>query len=93
MNARPRAVGKKSSPENSKRGRNHFNMSASSPRKQRTDPEKSAPSWQIRCLKCDFTEPWGKYGIRLKASGRTYTFGRCGQCKRIRLHVIEKAPK
>jgi len=54
------------------------------------DPEKHAPSWQIRCLKCDFTELWSKSGVRLKATGRTYNFGRCRKCKRIRLHVIEK---
>jgi hypothetical protein len=60
--------------------------------KKKMDPEKRAPGWQIRCLKCDFAEPWGKYGVRLKAAGRTYTFGRCPQCKRIRIHVVEKVP-
>jgi phage FluMu protein Com len=61
-------------------------------KKKKMDPEKRAPGWQIRCLKCDFTEPWGKYSIRLKAVGRTYTYGRCPQCKRVRIHVIEKVP-
>jgi hypothetical protein len=56
------------------------------------DTEKRAPGWQVRCLKCDLAEPWGKYGIRHKAVGRTYAFGRCAQCKRIRLRVIEKVP-
>ncbi|MGO9587707.1 MAG: hypothetical protein ACLP2Y_16095 [Limisphaerales bacterium] len=60
--------------------------------KKKLDPEKRAPGWQLRCLQCGFTEPWGKYGIRLKAVGRTYTFGRCSQCRRIRMHVIEKIP-
>jgi hypothetical protein len=60
--------------------------------KKKMDPEKRAPGWQIRCLKCDFTEAFGKDGIRYKAVGRTYTFGRCQQCKRVRIHVIEKVP-
>jgi len=54
------------------------------------DPQKRAPGWQIRCLKCGFTEEWGKYGIRRWAWGSTYTFGRCPKCQRIRFHVIEK---
>jgi len=52
--------------------------------------EKRAPGWQIRCLKCGFTEPWGKYGIRLGAFGKKYTFGFCSQCRWIRIHVVEK---
>jgi hypothetical protein len=60
--------------------------------KKKTDPEKRAPGWQIRCLKCDFTEPWSKSVTRIKAVGWTYSFGRCAQCKRIRMHVIEKVP-
>jgi hypothetical protein len=55
-------------------------------------PNKSAPDWQIRCLRCDFTEPWEKPGARIKASGRKFIFGRCPHCKRIRLRVIEKVP-
>jgi hypothetical protein len=74
-------------------GRNYCCVSKSGPMtKKKMDSEKRASGWQIRCLNCDFTEPWGKYGIRLKAVGRTYTFGRCPQCKRIRIHVIEKVP-
>jgi len=56
------------------------------------DPAARAPGMQIRCLKCEFTEPWDKHGVRLKASGRTYIFGRCPQCKRVRIRVIEKIP-
>lgn len=52
--------------------------------------EQRAPGWQVRCLKCGFTEPWGKYGIRLGAIGNEYTLGRCPKCNRIRFHVIEK---
>jgi hypothetical protein len=48
-----------------------------------------APGWQIRCLKCDFTEPYGKYGIRMRAAGRKYTFGYCSHCRGIRFYVIE----
>ena len=55
-------------------------------------PPKRAPDLQIRCLRCDFAEPWDKPGVRLKASGRKFVFGRCPQCKRIRFRVIEKVP-
>jgi phage FluMu protein Com len=55
-------------------------------------PKQSAPDWQIRCLRCDFTEPWEKPGARIKASGRKFIFGRCPHCKRIRFRVIEKVP-
>ncbi|HEX7577608.1 MAG TPA: hypothetical protein VF430_06185 [Verrucomicrobiae bacterium] len=56
------------------------------------DTKKRATDWQIRCLRCDFTEPWEKSGVRPKASGRKFIFGRCPQCKRIRFRVIEKVP-
>jgi phage FluMu protein Com len=56
------------------------------------ESKKRATDWQIRCLKCDSTEPWGKPVLRLKASGRKFVFGRCPQCKRIRFRVIEKVP-
>jgi len=66
-------------------------MSASSTNiKKKTGRKEPAPGMQIRCLKCDCTEPWEKQDGRLKAAGRTYTFGRCPQCKRIRMRVIEK---
>ena len=60
--------------------------------KKKPDPERQASGWQVRCLNCDFTEPWSELGARHKAAGRTYTFSRCPQCKRIRIHVIEKVP-
>jgi predicted nucleic-acid-binding Zn-ribbon protein len=47
---------------------------------------------QIRCLRCEFTEPWNKASVRLNAAGRKFIFGRCPQCKRIRFRVIEKVP-
>jgi Zn finger protein HypA/HybF involved in hydrogenase expression len=56
------------------------------------NPKKRAPEWQIRCMRCDSTEPWDQPGVRIKASGRKFVFGRCPQCKRIRLRVIEKVP-
>ncbi len=52
--------------------------------------EKRAPGWDVRCLKCGFTEQWGKYGIRLWAVGRKYALGRCQRCGRFCCHVIEK---
>ncbi len=59
------------------------------------NPEDRAPGWQIRCRKCGFTEPWGKYGIRLAAAGKAYTIGWCPKCRWLRTHAIEKvgAPK
>jgi hypothetical protein len=90
--AHPGARPKKKLANEFRTGRNYCDMSASGPMAKRKNPEKRAPGWQVRCLQCDFIEPWGKYGVRLKAVGRTYTFGRCPQCKRIRIHVIEKVP-
>jgi hypothetical protein len=52
--------------------------------------EMRAPGWQIRCMKCGFTEPWGKYGIRRGGFGKTFTIGKCSHCRRIRFHVVEK---
>ena len=54
--------------------------------------ETRAPCWQIRCIKCGFTEPWGKYGVQRWANGKSFTIGKCFQCKRIRCHVVEKVP-
>ena len=54
--------------------------------------EGRAPGWRIRCRKCGFTEHWGKYGIRMGATGTTRTIGRCARCGRWRIHVIEKGP-
>lgn len=56
------------------------------------NPKKCAPGLQIRCLRCDFAEPWDQAGVRLKASGRKFVFGRCPHCKRIRFRVIEEVP-
>jgi hypothetical protein len=54
--------------------------------------EQRAPGWRIRCLKCGFVEPWSKYGIRIGASGTSYTLGRCDRCRRIRIHAVERSP-
>ena len=55
------------------------------------DPEMRAPGWQVRCTRCGFTEPWGKYGIRLAVwSWKKYTIGRCPSCWGIGFHAIEK---
>jgi hypothetical protein len=55
------------------------------------DPQTRAPGWNVRCLRCGFTEDWGKYGIRRGAFGRSYTVGWCPRFRWIRCHVIEKA--
>jgi len=53
--------------------------------------ERRAPGWVVRCKRCGFTEPWGKYGVRLAAaSWKKCTLGRCARCGRICCHVIEK---
>jgi hypothetical protein len=52
--------------------------------------ESRAPGWKIRCLKCGFTEPFGKYGIRKAAVGKSYNLGFCGQCHWLWFFVIEK---
>ncbi|MCE9619198.1 MAG: hypothetical protein K8R92_04745 [Planctomycetes bacterium] len=58
------------------------------------DPEKLAPGWQIRCVRCGFTDPLGKYGVRLgAASVGKYTLGRCKSCKRFAFFAIEKRPE
>jgi hypothetical protein len=58
------------------------------------DPEKRAPGWDIRCCRCGFTEPWGKYGVRLGAwSWKKYTIGRCPSCRRFGFHAIERRRK
>ena len=54
--------------------------------------KKLAGGWQIRCLKCGYAESWGKHGGRSRIAERSYTFGRCPHCKRIRFRVIEKVP-
>lgn len=55
-------------------------------------PDRRAPGWVIRCLRCGFTEPWGKYGLRLAARGRPRTLARCSRCRRLCCHVIERSP-
>ncbi|HEX5398101.1 MAG TPA: hypothetical protein VFY06_03530, partial [Verrucomicrobiae bacterium] len=56
------------------------------------ESQKNAVAWQIRCTRCDFTEPWADGGDRRKTDARKFVFGRCPQCKRIRFRVIEKVP-
>ena len=58
--------------------------------KLREKYEHRAPGWVVRCKKCGFTEPWGKYGIRRWAAGRKCILGRCSRCRRICCQVIEK---
>ena len=66
------------------------NASALTPAEQRQRWAARAPGWQIRCLKCDFTEPFGKYGIRMRAAGKKYTWGYCSHCHGLRFYAIER---
>lgn len=54
--------------------------------------ENRAPGWQVRCLKCGRTEPWGRYGVRLGAAGKKYTVGFCSRCRWLRFLVVERVP-
>ena len=54
--------------------------------------EARAPGWVIRCMRCGFTEPFGKYGVRWGAySYKKCTLGWCSRCRRLCCHAIEKA--
>ena len=56
--------------------------------------EKRAPGWQIRCCKCDHTEHFGKYGIRIGAvSWKKFNISWCSQCRWLRFHAVEKKKK
>ena len=53
--------------------------------------ERRAPGWVIRCKRCGFTEPWGKYAIcRAGVAWKKCTLGWCSRCRRICCHAIEK---
>lgn len=52
--------------------------------------EERAPGWVIRCNKCGMEEPFGKYGVRRKASGTKRNWGRCPQCRRWSWFVITR---
>lgn len=53
--------------------------------------ERRAPGWVVRCKRCGFTQPWGKYAIRRGAAPvKKCTLGRCPRCRRICCHFIEK---
>lgn len=53
------------------------------------DWERRAPGWIVRCMKCGFTEPWGKYGIRRGAGGDSRTFGKCARCGKLTCQRVE----
>ncbi len=72
------------------RRKSNHQSGALTPAEQLQRWEARAPGWNIRCLKCNFTEPYGKYGIRLGAAGKKYTAGYCSQCRGIRFYVIER---
>jgi hypothetical protein len=60
-------------------------------RNPQAEHERRAPGWVVRCKRCGFTQPWGKFGVRLGgASWRKCTIGRCSRCGRLCCHAIEK---
>ncbi|MCX5632952.1 MAG: hypothetical protein NTW93_04655 [Phycisphaerae bacterium] len=68
-------------------------MSVTMINEQKNDAEKRAPGWQIRCTRCGFSEPWGKYGVCLGgAAWKKFTIGRCSSCRKFGFHKIEKRP-
>lgn len=53
--------------------------------------ERRAPRWRLRCLKCGFSEPFGKFGVRLgAASWRKFVIGRCTRCGRWGCMAVER---
>ncbi len=53
--------------------------------------ESRAPGWVVRCKRCGFTEPWGKYAIRIGAASKgKVNFRRCRRCNRFGCHAITK---
>ncbi|MCL2701283.1 MAG: hypothetical protein FWE88_06270 [Phycisphaerae bacterium] len=52
--------------------------------------ERRAPGWVVRCLRCGFTEPWGKHGYRIRGRGNFCTITRCSRCSRYCCHRVEK---
>ncbi len=58
---------------------------------ERARAERRAPGWVVRCKRCGYTQPWGKYGVRQMGwAWKKCTLGRCPRCKRICCHMIEK---
>lgn len=58
---------------------------------QLTAYERRAPGWVVRCKRCGFAEPWGKYAIRLGAASKgKCRLRRCPRCGRLCCHAIEK---
>jgi hypothetical protein len=66
-------------------------MAAQADEDRLAEYERRAPGWVVRCKRCGFTQPWGKYGILIGAASRKkFTVGRCSRCGRIGCHAIEK---
>lgn len=52
--------------------------------------EKRAPGWVARCLKCGYTQPFGKFGYRLHAAGQPRKLLLCERCRVQCWHIVEK---
>lgn len=52
--------------------------------------EKRAPGSILHCNKCGMEEPFGKYGTRLKGTGKPRIFRKCPQCHKWSWLVIHK---
>ena len=69
------------------------------PRSAATSMEAESREWMVRCRSCGFERSiWELGGIRWKATGTKWTWGRCSNCgkrgwhKIYRRHPTESAP-
>jgi hypothetical protein len=53
--------------------------------------EAESRAWMVRCRSCGFERSiWDLGGIRWKAKGRKWTWGRCPHCRKRGWHVISR---
>lgn len=53
--------------------------------------EAESRTWMVRCRSCGFERSiWELGGILWKASGKTWTWGRCPNCGKLGVHSISR---
>ncbi|MBA2595999.1 MAG: hypothetical protein M3Q50_07110 [Chloroflexota bacterium] len=61
------------------------------PRSWATSMESESRNWIVRCRSCGFERSlWELGGIRWKATGSKWTWGRCPNCGKRGLHTISR---